>query len=238
MELHIALKNIIETDGADIVKDLRIVNILSDFKAFDDFPVSKYILRAIINDGYSKKLYAIGGWTPETEALCAQFANSTGFQSDYVITIFQSIAYGLGWINNINIQNSSDRHNNINSFCPNKKNNQIQTAEEKEEASLLSKVEFLNDIKALTGLEIYNLSFNIKDKDYFRLNCEIRGKIDLKCHADFYIKVVLYDLNNSILSNEKLWWNCDTIEFLGIKVKSLSFYFPSQMVGRICIFVE
>ena len=233
-----ALKKIIEADGTDIINDVRLVNILCDFKAFDDIPASKYILRAIINDGYSKKLNAIGEWNAKADALCDQFTKSTGFQSDYVYTIFQSFAYGLGWINQINSNIPSIQQKQTPPCSPSKQHIQKQTIKEQEEASLLSKVELLNDIKALTGLEICNISFNILEKNYFKLNCEIKGKIDIKCHADFYIKVVLYDNKNAILANEKLWWNCDTLEFLGLKVKSLGFYCPSQKVDKICIFVE
>ena len=238
MDLHIALKNIIEADGTDIINDVRLVNILSDFKAFDDIPASKYILRAIINDGYYSKLNAIGEWNAKADALCAQFTKSTGFQSDYVYAIFQSFAYGLGWIKQINSNIPSKQQKQTTSCCPSKQQIQKQTTKEQEEASLLSKVKLLNDIKDLTGLEICNISFNIFDKNYFQLTCEIKGRIDLKCHADFYIKVVLYDNKNTILANEKLWWNCDTLEFLGLKVKTLGFYCQSQKVDKICIFVE
>lgn len=40
MELHQALKHIIKTEGADIITDLRLVNILNDFNAYKDIPTA------------------------------------------------------------------------------------------------------------------------------------------------------------------------------------------------------
>lgn len=98
MPLHIALRNIIQTDGNNIITELRLINILDDFHAFDAIPASKYILRAIIADGYSSKLLSIGDWSNEAQSLSLRFATNTGFVAQYVNILFQSIAYGLGWI--------------------------------------------------------------------------------------------------------------------------------------------
>ena len=46
MDLHLALKNIIQTEGENIIKDTKIIHILNDFNAFQNIPASKYILRA------------------------------------------------------------------------------------------------------------------------------------------------------------------------------------------------
>lgn len=101
MELHKALRNIIQTDGQDVLKELRLVNILDDFNAYQDIPASKYILRAIIADGYTAKIMAIGQWNSTAESLANKFSTVTGFIPQSVYSIFQSIAYGLGWINNL-----------------------------------------------------------------------------------------------------------------------------------------
>lgn len=101
MELHLALRNIVKTDGPSIIAEGRLVNILCDFQAFDAIPASKYVMRAIIDDGYSKKLLQCAKWDMAAQQLSGQFASSTGFQPDIVWIIFQSLAYGLGWINTI-----------------------------------------------------------------------------------------------------------------------------------------
>lgn len=42
MELHKVLKEIIESHGVGIIHDNRFLNILSDYKAFEGVPASKY----------------------------------------------------------------------------------------------------------------------------------------------------------------------------------------------------
>jgi hypothetical protein len=113
MELHKAIKTIIDTDGVDSLNDTRIVNILDDLRAFESLPASKYILRSIINDKYINHLVQIGGWNSKSLALCQQFANATGFQFDYVRLVFQSVAYGLNYTDTMDLSVSNECVNNI-----------------------------------------------------------------------------------------------------------------------------
>ena len=101
MELHKALQYIIQTDGSDTLNQPRIINILDDLNAYQDLPAAKYILKAIIADGYMSQFLSIGNWNNKTEALVQKFSKSTGFTFEVVSVIFQSVAYGLTWIENI-----------------------------------------------------------------------------------------------------------------------------------------
>ena len=56
MELHKALKVIIEQRGVEIMHSCQLPNILSDYKAFDELPASKYILRDIISESIVEKM--------------------------------------------------------------------------------------------------------------------------------------------------------------------------------------
>ncbi len=103
MELHNALRQIIPTEGQDIIKEIRTVNILDDLNAYQDLPAAKYILRAIITDGYMDKFLIIGKWDNQTEMLSQKFSNNTGFNQENVSFIFSNIAYGLGWIEEFTI---------------------------------------------------------------------------------------------------------------------------------------
>lgn len=111
MELHKAIKQIVDTEGPEIINDLRLVNILDDFKAYEDIPASKYILRAIIVDGYANKLLEIGKWDNRAVLLPNKFASITGFIPENVDLIFHSIAYSLGWISTIKISNQKKKGN-------------------------------------------------------------------------------------------------------------------------------
>lgn len=99
MELHQAIRHIVQTEGADILNELRLINILTDLNAFENVQGSKYIMRAIIADGFCSQFSAIGGMNANANNLIARFISTTGFDSDAATKIFQSIAFGLGWLN-------------------------------------------------------------------------------------------------------------------------------------------
>lgn len=98
MELHNALRAVIQSEGDAIITDIRLVNILDDFKAYSEMPAAKYILRAIIADGVAQKLLHIGNWNNDAINLASSFASITGFIPEMVETLFKSLAFGLSWI--------------------------------------------------------------------------------------------------------------------------------------------
>ena len=159
MELHKALRNIIQTEGCEIIKDLRIINILDDFNAYKDIPASKYILRAIITEGYAKKLLKLGKWGSEAETLIAKFTNMTGFVPEYVSLLFQSIAYSLGLIEEINYQN----------------NNKSQNLSTNVEENYIMKIVDINrDGEDEHGVKLKNISYEIDSVKKFYLIIEIQ----------------------------------------------------------------
>lgn len=98
MELHQALRHIIQTEGAEILNEQRLLNILVDLNAFSDIQGSKYIMRAIINDGVINQFKAIGMMNLQVNNFIARFISNTGFDAYVAKKIFNSIAFGLGWI--------------------------------------------------------------------------------------------------------------------------------------------
>ncbi len=99
MELHHALKHIIKNEGPDILTDLRLINILDDLNAFQDIQGAKYIIRAIIVDGFAMRFIQIGSLSSSANDLIKKLYSTTGFNEDAVTKIFHSFAFGLGWIN-------------------------------------------------------------------------------------------------------------------------------------------
>lgn len=97
MELHLALKNIVNLSGTSILKEQRLVNILADFNAYGDVPSAKFIIKTIIDEGYMEKLLANGKWDLNCDKLVGQFATMTGIVKDNVNYVFESLGYSLGW---------------------------------------------------------------------------------------------------------------------------------------------
>jgi len=56
MKLQDALKKIIREFGMSVLREKRLLFILSDYKAFDDYPAVKQIMQSIAEDGYGKEL--------------------------------------------------------------------------------------------------------------------------------------------------------------------------------------
>lgn len=100
MELHLALKNIVNLSGTGILKEQRLVNILADFNAYDDVPSAKFIIKTIIDEGYMVKLLANGKWDLNCDKLIDQFAAMTGMVKDNISYVFESLGFSLGWNTN------------------------------------------------------------------------------------------------------------------------------------------
>jgi hypothetical protein len=60
MKLHDALRKIIREFGVSVLQEKRLVFLLSDYRAFDDFPAMRQVMKAIAEDGYGKELSRIG----------------------------------------------------------------------------------------------------------------------------------------------------------------------------------
>ena len=203
MELHKALRNIIQTDGPEILKEVRLVNILDDFNAYQDIPASKYILRAIIADGYSTKLITIGKWDNSAKTLINKFSTVTGFIPESVSLIIQSMAYGLGWINTIApiTSNSAVRKQTSNSPfpLPNRTCTKIGwrkgMSEDEIEQYILSMIEFDRSREKVLNVHIENLSLGIDEYNQITYSFEFLRD---KPKASGTLWYAVYDLKNKV----------------------------------------
>ena len=72
MKLQDALKKIIREFGMSVLREKRLVFLLSDYKAFDDYPAVKQIMKSIAYDGYGKELCRL--WMDGSSAECLNYA--------------------------------------------------------------------------------------------------------------------------------------------------------------------
>lgn len=215
MELHKAIKSIIDTDGVDVIKDTKMVNILGDLRAFDLIPASKYILRAIIADGYAQKLLAIGTWNDESERLCNQFILTTGFQNDYALIVFQSLAFGLGYINTLTSTKNKSTLPNLNNNPVKSQAGQLLLKHEEllkldDESMFKYKdmaEDYLNKLIEIKGNWKKELGVDVKASCIYEIyhNCsqvvvalEINGKISIKYEC-IRFHAIFYDAKGKIL---------------------------------------
>lgn len=212
MELHQALKHIIKTEGAAIITDLRLINILDDFKAYESIPASKYILRAIIADGYASRLLATKAWNAKSKAICDKFILTTGFIAENTSYIFQSLAYGLDWISNITKVDSisSNRNNSPESqscnFRASKSEVQTKWKEgmnpDEIEDYLFSILEYDASIAEKSNVKLENLGFwyNDENSQIFVSGEIVRTKRLPKDKWGVILKAILYDRRGRVYS--------------------------------------
>ena len=61
MKLHEALRQIVRDFGTEVLFEERLIPLLSDYKAFEEFPDMKEVLSAFVADGFAKELCGRGG---------------------------------------------------------------------------------------------------------------------------------------------------------------------------------
>lgn len=100
MELHKAIKEIVNSKGAEMICNPQIINYLLDYQAFKEKPATKLILRAIIDSGYAENILALtsdrNGWEIKFRQYQHEFIDSCGYKEELAAYVFESIAYGLG----------------------------------------------------------------------------------------------------------------------------------------------
>lgn len=226
MELHQALKHIIRCEGQDILTDLRLINILSDLNAYESIQGSKYILRAIIDDGVALTFKQQGGLTTHAKDIANRFFTTTGFNEEAVLRIFDSIAFGLGWINSM-----PSRYPQPNNSCPatptpstnpqpapnvanlnltsSQLNNKSESFKHKyaeaAELYLDSIIEILGDSQTELGA---NISANVAysaEYNNFDFNIEVTGGIKCKFQYSFIFVVVFKSIRGKVLAKEEIY---------------------------------
>lgn len=56
MKLHEALRKIVRQFGVNVLQEQRLMSLLSDYQAFDDFPAMKAVMKSIADEGHGKEL--------------------------------------------------------------------------------------------------------------------------------------------------------------------------------------
>jgi tetratricopeptide (TPR) repeat protein len=102
MELHKAIKEIVASKGADMIRNPQIINYLLDYQAFKEKPATKLILRAIIDSGYAENIMVLAsdkkGWEVKFKQYQHEFIDSCGYKEELAAYVFEAIAYGLGLV--------------------------------------------------------------------------------------------------------------------------------------------
>lgn len=98
-----AIKLVVDKHGKIVIGDILFMNIISDLVDLEDDVAVKAILKDILSMGYGKKLLVINheqeNFHIKIKAYAKEISSSRGYKDIIVQYVLYSIAYGLGWIN-------------------------------------------------------------------------------------------------------------------------------------------
>lgn len=105
MELFKALKTAVNLQGNDILKDSRLINILSDFNAYEEIPATKFLLKILINEGLMAKLQVEHNSITDISTFIDTnreiLSDIYGFKDNVSEYVLNCLAYAQGWIDEI-----------------------------------------------------------------------------------------------------------------------------------------
>ena len=242
MELHKALRDIIDTEGEDIVADMRLMGMLADLQAAADNPAARYILRAIIADGYAARLLRIGEWNDEAKSLASYFASITGFVPAATERVFQSLAYGLKWLKRMPkaapSAPSAPSAPTPPPVTPNRRKPWSKLTVDEREAWLNSLVEIRQPSCGLTIDSVYIADSSYDDTVTFYINFEISGKISKKFEW-VNAAYAIYDSKNRLRVRGALISSLNggkSYNIIDSSPESLNFKYYD--IGKILIFID
>ena len=208
MNFQKAIVSVINDYGKDILLKSTVINILSDYNAFQESKAFKVILKHIISEGFLDQIQYIKNWETSHPQLINRFVENTGFQYDKSLYVVSSLAYALGIsqttasynINNpqqlaspqpvVNHTPTKISHSSLNlTMMKLNKLSDEKLVQYKENAEqyIESILEYKGDINKELGVDIFVTCYFTSDYNWFEFLLEINGI--LKNDVDFFFAV-------------------------------------------------
>jgi len=102
MKLHESLRKIIRQFGINVLSEKRLLFILSDYRAFDEYPAMKQVFEAIVSTGAGKELMRLSldddrdGCLSYARELRKSLSEQRHFREDLAGCAVDSILFALG----------------------------------------------------------------------------------------------------------------------------------------------
>ena len=243
MPLHEALREVVDREGKEILKDLRLINILDDYKAFEENPSSKFILKSIINEGYSKFILSISDWNSSGHPIILKFVLMTGLDERYVKRIFDNLAYALRLIE---LKDLGKIESNSNETKENK--SKLDTTKPWKKLSINEREEYLNslvEIKPSTCGLTYDSIYIADDTNEFssginfNINYEVSGV--LKKDSSVNLAYAIYDVTNRLRKKEVMTSTIYASKRMAVNMiesRWVCLNFKYTEIGKILMFME
>lgn len=107
MKLHEALRKIFKLFGIAVLKEKRLVFLLADYKAFDDFPAMKQVMEAIVTGRYGRELClrvaddGSADYELYTDYLRISLVRVQRFRKEFARYAADSISFAIGFLDSV-----------------------------------------------------------------------------------------------------------------------------------------
>ena len=102
MKFHEALRRAVRQFGINVLQEHRLMSVLADYKAFDDYPAVKEVMKTVSSEGHGKELcrLAMDGSDEEclhyAEDLRKSLVRNSSFREEFAEYAAESLAFALG----------------------------------------------------------------------------------------------------------------------------------------------
>ena len=106
MKLHEALRKVIRHFGVNVIEEKRLMSFLADYRAFDDYPAVKEVMRAIATGDSGKKIcLAADGSDEEFLRLASEIkeklVSERSFKEEFARYAVDSVSFALGIVSSV-----------------------------------------------------------------------------------------------------------------------------------------
>ena len=104
MKLHDAVRRSVRQFGISVLKEKRLVFVLSDYRAFDEYPAVKEVMTSIYEEGFGPELFRVALASDEDDSAYLHFARDLKdllvsrryFKREFVSYAVDSITFAIG----------------------------------------------------------------------------------------------------------------------------------------------
>lgn len=107
MKLYEAIKTIVQEFGKEIVTNAKVINVFSDYNAFEESKTFKVILKNLIAEGYMDQLMYVRDWANSQNRIINNFIAATSFNEANASYVINCLAYGLGFTKTVPVYSQS-----------------------------------------------------------------------------------------------------------------------------------
>ena len=234
MKLYEAIQTIVQEFGKEIVTNAKVINVFSDYNAFEESKTFKVILKNLIAEGYMDQLMYVRDWANSQDRIINNFIAATSFNESNASYVINCLAYGLGYTKTVPVYSQSAPSQQMGTSSTPNYNTRAQSSSKNSPTTVqgikLDKTESQFDNLSETAQRKYKeaaeayLESIIEFKSDFEKDLgiklqttvgydgyqvmprfEITGKIKVKYDYGIQFVILLYDTSNRVMAKDELY---------------------------------